>query len=184
MYYNRWMPPCDELYHFGVKGMKWGVRKDRSSTNRSPSSTKESIEQYTKKSTGKYTYYEKTAKNSDGEDINIFFFHDKGDSAADLKTKLANIDVYKANAAKIESDCRKAMARDYIEYAREWSGNPKLSEAALAKKIKLRSVYSTAFDGSIELSFSTDDRKYLLDHMLDVEYDAKRKLIYGQTMDG
>ena len=25
--YNRWMP--HELYHYGVKGMKWGIRKDR-----------------------------------------------------------------------------------------------------------------------------------------------------------
>lgn len=174
----------NELYHHGVKGMKWGVRKDRSSKGRVSGSAKESIEQYTKKSTGKYTYYEKTAKNSDGEVIDIFFFHDKGDSDADLKTKLANIDAYKANAAKIESDCRKAMARDYIEYAREWSGNPKLSEAALAKKIKLRAVYSPGFEDSIELSFSTDDRKYLLDHTLDVEYDPKRKVIYGSTMNG
>lgn len=33
MYYNRWMPvQCSsEMYHHGVKGMKWGVRKDRNS---------------------------------------------------------------------------------------------------------------------------------------------------------
>lgn len=174
----------NELYHHGVKGMKWGVRKDRSSKGRNTSSAKESIDQYTQKKSGNYTYYEKTAKNSDGEDISIFFFHNKGDSDTDLKTKLANIDAYKANAAKIEAHCKKEMARDYIEYAREWSGNSKLSEATLAKKLKLRAVYSPGFEDSVELSFSTDDRKYLLDHMLDVEYDPKRKLIVGNTMDG
>lgn len=26
--YNRWQPPLHELYHHGVKGMKWGVRKE------------------------------------------------------------------------------------------------------------------------------------------------------------
>lgn len=28
--YNRWQPPQDELYHYGVLGMKWGVHRARS----------------------------------------------------------------------------------------------------------------------------------------------------------
>lgn len=34
--YNRWMPPecSSELYHHGVKGMRWGVRHERMATHR------------------------------------------------------------------------------------------------------------------------------------------------------
>lgn len=36
MYYSRWMPVhcSSELYHFGIKGMRWGVRHDRIATHR------------------------------------------------------------------------------------------------------------------------------------------------------
>lgn len=34
MSYNRWMPPRDELYHHGVKGMRWGVRKQAYSSDK------------------------------------------------------------------------------------------------------------------------------------------------------
>ncbi len=34
MSYYRWKPPDNELYHYGVLGMKWGVHKARSSDSR------------------------------------------------------------------------------------------------------------------------------------------------------
>lgn len=74
MYRNPYYEPylkADELEHYGVKGMRWGVRKeeDKSSGNRSTSKSSNSMSNHAKKNDKKgHSFNKSAAKNSSGRE--------------------------------------------------------------------------------------------------------------------
>lgn len=103
--YNRWMP--DELYHHGVKGMKWGVRKQRLSSG----DKYRVLSSLTQKERDQYN----------GWDMDDQYY--QGRKARDRERKRANF--YKKEAKLADKDPKRYRERDRFAISlKDKNGDP------------------------------------------------------------
>ena len=179
-----WRPTYQpELYHHGVKGMRWGIRKDRksSSKKRKTALEKETIDKYRKDVFGSsgHAYYDRKVKASNGKEY-YMIFSDDGDPTT-LPSKLKTVERLKKNPDVVDKACFPLVENSYLSYAKEWTGR-EVSKQEFRKNMKLESFYIYR-DGGIEASYY-DDGKYFGGHTIDVEYDPKTKKALTSSMNG
>lgn len=178
-----WKPTYQpELYHHGVKGMKWGVRKDRktSGERKSHSTSSEKIGQYEKTSFDVFDWYERKVTCKSGRRVDASFFLDQYDK--DPAPKLKLIDFFKNNDAEIDRKCMKHIEAAYSEYA----VNPKTGKSYSTSKEFLAHMKLEAVDAhreDLEVIY-TDDNGCLGYHMLSVYIDPKTKKVLTTEMNG
>lgn len=125
----------DILQHFGVKGMKWGVRKDKDRINSKDRTIRKGTEvqnitsrPYQERNRHLYAAYTSYDKTAYGEMMGIFMYTDKS-FKNDFKVK---------KDIKVPSD--KVLVENFISLAKK---NPKMVSSDMAKAYNDLSIFTS-----------------------------------------
>lgn len=177
----------DELYHHGVKGQKWGVRRYQNADGSLTSAGQaryNKLEKKRVKLNNKYESYEKASIENDNKDIkrsmkSLNKKYNKGKITKEkYETKKQSISLVNnlaTDAAKKTTKERKKIVNNYYNNLKKSINDPSIKNSDSFKqakkqlnKLKLR---ETIYYSSKKMAYNTD----VIDNMFDLVYGENTK---------